>query len=134
MKPQENTDDQNQNDPVCSVPELLVRVSEEMSGLAQSCTEIQWVISTLLETAHHPDLASELHMLQDIDRMQQTLTDLATIVETLAIPVQGSQIRVTEVYNSMRLDSVKEKLLGTQLPDDALQQVQAKDEADITWL
>ncbi len=134
MDPQKETCDQSQSDPFCSVPDLLVRVSEEMSDLAQSCTEIQWLISTLLETAHHPDLASELHMLQDIDRMQQTLTDLASTVEILAGPVKGRQIRAEDVYNGMQLDSVKVKLLGAEMPNVANPPAQAHDDSDITWL
>ncbi len=63
---------------------LLGRSSEELANSVRACTELQWVISRLLEKSEHPDLVTEMHVLQDIDRLQQTLADLACLLETAA--------------------------------------------------
>ncbi len=89
---------------------LLGSCSTELANSARSCTELQWVITRLLERSKHPDLAAEMHVLQDIDRLQQTLADLACLFEAVATLRPEVEIDTDTVLNTMRLPSLRNRL------------------------
>lgn len=107
--------------------------SEELAQSVSSCTQLQWVISRLLEASKHPDLVTEMHVLQDIDRLQQTLADLACLFERLAESGADVPVCSDTARNAMRLDSLKERIFGA--PESAEEDGASKcDVSDITWL
>lgn len=120
-------------EPETPVEPVLMALSVEMKAMAQTCTELQWLISTLLERAHHPDLPSEMHMLQDIDRIQQTLIDMAAVVETLSRPTAALSMPTSELASCLKLDSLRARIIvGENQPDNA-KEITGQP-TDITWL
>ena len=107
----------------------LMATSGELESLAHLCKEIQWAISALLETAHHPDLTVEIHVLQDIDRMQQTLVDLANLVGETAKMVPAAIVDDLKLKNTIHLESLRRRLFpNDSKTDDPIHQTD-----DITW-
>lgn len=107
----------------------LMATSGELESLAHLCKEIQWAISALLETAHHPDLTVEIHVLQDIDRMQQTLVDLANLVGETAKMVPAAIVDDLKLKNTIHLESLQRRLFpNDSKADDLIHQID-----DITW-
>ena len=115
------------------IEDVLQAVSREMISSAKRCTEIQWVISDLLERAHHPNLSAEIHVLQDIDRIQQTLEDLGRLLEVTASPTKGVTLSTAELDRSLKLDSLRARLLADEDKDDRIGHPN-DDGPDITWL
>lgn len=112
----------------------LSRIAEELTEAAHTCAALQWAISALLERAHHPDLPAELHMLQDIDRLQQILADLAGLVALAAKAAPSPQMNIEACRRALRLASLRDRLLaepGRRAADPC-----ATDggDSDITWL
>lgn len=115
--------------------DLLEGCSSEVASSARSCTELQWVISRLLESANHPDLAAEMHVLQDIDRLQQTLGDLACLLELIGKKVQDQSLEKTDVAASLRLMSLRVRLLNETVATEAPEeQLESCENSDVTWL
>ncbi len=110
--------------------EILIRLVGEVDTSAETCAKLQWSISTILEKVHHPDLGAEIHMLQDIDRLQQTLFDIASILRVAAEASPSHPLDEREVNESIRLESLRRRLgLSETLPGVE----PAEDENDITW-
>lgn len=118
---------------ICLVDELMQKVSHELAMTARACSEIQWLISSLLERAHHPDLPAEMHMLQDIDRMQQTLKDIASLLEATSILTKGLRVASSDLAPSLKLESLRARLFG-ESPQSDPATPSASNDADITWL
>ena len=121
----------------CEMDLVLGAVASELEHSARSCAEIQWVISGLLERAHHPDLAQELHVLQDIDRIQQTLEDLSRLLSATASPVKGVRAKHASLSRHVKLDSLRTRLfrsLAAAKADQGQDPQDGDDEDDITWL
>ena len=88
----------------------LADLGRELHHAAESCAVLQWSISTLLEKVHHPDLAAEIHMLQDIDRLQQTLADLSSLLAVSAGAANGSRVSSFDIGGAIRLESLRSRL------------------------
>ena len=112
---------------------LLGRSSEELANSVRACTELQWVISRLLEKSEHPDLVTEMHVLQDIDRLQQTLADLACLLETAASEGPEMKIDASAALAAMRLPSLRQRMFDTDLTE-APGRTDPDETSDITWL
>lgn len=112
---------------------LLGSSSVELAGSVRACTELQWVISRLLEKSEHPDLVTEMHILQDIDRLQQTLADLACLLEFVA--AQGLDIEIDSwaAMGAMRLPSLRQRIFGPTSSDDEGEMVKNETDDDVTW-
>lgn len=108
---------------------VLLAASEELNSLAHLCKEIQWAISALLETAHHPDLNVEMHVLQDIDRMQQTLADLARLAEETAPYAPMTAVDKNKLKKTIQLESLRRRLF----PEDQNPIDLGTNANDITW-
>ncbi|PIE07305.1 MAG: hypothetical protein CSA74_07945 [Rhodobacterales bacterium] len=109
---------------------LLAQSSEELARLAGQCGQLQWSISAILDTLDHPDLGAEIHMLQDIDRIQQTLQDLAAILDVAGTCSAGARLARDRVGASIRLESLRQRLgLSDAPPPDP-----GPGANDITWL
>lgn len=119
--------------PNADLLDLLVRMVREIDQIATGCTALQWSISSLLDKVDHPDLAEEIHMLQDIDRMQQTLVDIAAILGVVAVPVGTVRLPQAEIDAVIKLESLRERLW-----DVAAVSNQRDDRGDrlpdVTWL
>ena len=120
----------------CQIDFILGTISSELGQSAKRCAEIQWVISELLERAHHPNLSAELHVLQDIDRIQQTLEDISTLLETMAEPMKGVAFARGPLTDSVKLDSLRVRLFR-MLPQTGAgqteQQQHTLEKDEITW-
>ncbi len=108
------------------IGKLLFKSAEELSSLAHLSKEIQWAISSLLERAHHPDMSAELHVLQDIDRLQQTLRDLSRLID--AVSVGDPNMTEETLKKELTLDSLKTRLFSDAPPSNA-----KIPPNDITW-
>lgn len=110
---------------------ILRELSSETVRLAEQCGVIQWSISTILETAHHPDLGAEIHMLQDVDRIQQTLSDIARIILVATDSAAGTSVDRAVISEVIRLESLRRRLgLSDSQPGEA----PPSDPSEITWL
>jgi hypothetical protein len=111
--------------------DVLEDLVREISHAACSCTALQWSISTLLEKVDHPDLAAEIRMLQDVDRLQQTLDDIAAILAIGTGAGRGLSLSRRDVGEAIRLESLRRRMrLGTVAvaPDE-----EDTESDDITW-
>ncbi len=114
---------------------LLAGCSTEIAASARSCTQLQWVMSRLLETAQHPDLAAEMHVLQDIDRLQQTLGDLACLLELISSRALEQPVQKEDFLSSLRLVSLRTRLLNEPAGSDSQQEgLESCEASDVTWL
>lgn len=113
---------------------ILEDLVSEINHAAQSCTALQWTISSLLEKVNHPDLAAEIHMLQDIDRLQQTLADIAAILETSSPAARGILLSRQDVGASIRLESLRYRLRLGGIDSSTEHSSADMDQDDITWL
>jgi hypothetical protein len=112
---------------------LLGRSSVELANSVRACTELQWVISRLLEKSDHPDLVTEMHVLQDIDRLQQTLADLACLLETSASALPEQVFDASSALQAMRLPSLRDRMFDL-VATPATQGDTTDSSNDITWL
>lgn len=106
----------------------LTRISDELRAAARGCTEIEWLVAALLDHAKGSDLPAELHMLQEVDRMQQTLADLSSLIADIAPSARGTAIPIAQFHDSLRLESLRARLTRE------LARPAEDDEPDITWL
>jgi len=110
---------------------LLIEMSRESQNLAEHCGKIQCSISAMLDVVDHPDLGAEIRVLQDIDRIQQTLADIAAILVVTGEHANGALVLKDEIGSAIRLESLRRRLgLCEHLPGDA----PAPDACDTTWL
>lgn len=114
-----------------ALDEVLGEISKEAGRLAEQCGVIQWSISAMLDLVDHPDLGAEIHMLQDIDRIQQTLVDIASILAATRTRMPGQTVDRDGVLASVRLESLRQRL-GLS-PGPAAERP-AEDPSEITWL
>lgn len=119
--------------PTLKLSDLLGRMETELESAALKCTDLQVSISALLEKLHHPDLGEEIHMLQEIDRMQQTLVDIASVLRVASKTPQPTPISELAVGAAIRLESFRARIgLGqATLPNPP----DTEDgETEVTWL
>lgn len=67
-----------------SYGEILARLSDELEKQTLALGVLEWSISALLDKVNHPDLGEEIHVLQDIDRLQQTFGDIAAVIRVVS--------------------------------------------------
>ena len=93
---------------------LDAKLASEISGLAEISRDIQNDLSAFLTTdiqlAAHP----ELSRLQDLDRLTQTLENLATLHKNLMDHPEDTPLNSTEIAKNMPLQHLVDSLLGTQ--------------------
>ncbi len=121
----------------CEMHLVLEAVAAELEHSARICAEIQWVISELLEYAQHPNLTRELHILQEIDRIQQTLEDLSRLLNATASPVRGVRAKHASLSQHVKLDSLRSRLFRTLAAakgDRNSDPHETGEDEDITWL
>ncbi len=109
---------------------LLSALAAEIALLAEHCGTLQGSISALLGTVNHPDLGAEIHMLQDVDRFQQTLVDLAAILSAVRTP-SAAAVSKDQVGAVIRLESLRQRL---GLSDDLPGEPGPSTGSDVTWL
>ena len=95
------------NDPA---KDLIAAISRELFAASEDCSKIQVLISSLLDKTDHPDLVSEFHMIQDLDRMNQTLADLAVLTRSLTSIVATEEIDVETIAGGLKLTSLRDRL------------------------
>lgn len=111
-----------------SLAALTLRLSQELARAAEDCLRFQSLTSRLLEKAHHPDLVSEFHMLQDLDRLHQVLNDLSVLTARLSSSAEDRFLAGPDFAESLTLLSLRHRLFPASPGPGP-----AADEADITW-
>ena len=94
----------------CEIGLVLGVIASELEISAKRCAEIQWVISELLGRAQHSDIPKELLVLQDIDRIQQTLEDVSRLLEASTHPLKGVVTTQESLSKHVKLDSLRTRL------------------------
>ncbi|NRP50651.1 hypothetical protein XMV201_002422 [Aliiroseovarius sp. xm-v-201] len=110
------------------IRETLSAASAELCTLAALSKEIQWAISSLLEKDQHPDLFVELQILQDIDRLQQTLVDLGNMMRVLSANSAFNSIDRETLMQTVQLESLKARLFVGK------NAVFEQSDGEVTWL
>lgn len=101
--------------------DAMSRLSNELDRAAKDCATLQHLTSSLLEKLHHPDLAAEFLMLQDLDRLHQTLEDLRGLSRVLANVQPDPWIDRMTLENSLHLHSLRSRMfpdIGGTSQDD----------------
>lgn len=109
---------------------IMDDVSFELATLSEKCTLLQWSLSSLLDQVHHPDLGAEIHMLQDVDRIQQTLNDIASILAVTRSAANGIPCHRDQIGKAIRLESLRQRLGLSRAPTDP---DLTPDDTGITW-
>jgi hypothetical protein len=97
---------------------LLAAVSNELANAAQDCGGIQVLISSLLDKTDHPDLVAEFHMIQDLDRVNQTLADLALLVQSVAQSLAQGEFHLEAIAHDVKLSSLRSRLFPSLVSSD----------------
>ena len=106
----------------------------ELAQSVHACTQVQWSISKLLDKVNHPDLAAEMHVLQDVDRLQQTLADLACLLERLATLSPATDLPREALASALRLASLQARVFGECPVQDGEVDLAECSQTDVTWL
>lgn len=117
--------------------EILARLSDELEKQTLALGVLEWSISALLDKVNHPDLGEEIHVLQDIDRLQQTFGDIAAVIRVVSEQSQSKNIPESILSSAMRLASFRDRLglsgVASEPDDHGASPVQHDDERGITW-
>lgn len=98
---------------------LIAAISRELFAASEDCGKVQVLISSLLDKTDHPDLIAEFHMIQDLDRMSQTLADLAVLTRLLTSVITMEEIDVETIAGGLKLTSLRDRLFpDASEPDD----------------
>ncbi len=133
MQPKRKETEPQSDQETCQIDDVLLAISGELLESAKRCTEIQWVISDLLERAHHPNLSAEMLVLQDIDRIQQTLQDIARVLHATAEPTEGLSCSQEKLIQNLKLDSLRSRIFHGGNDSDT-DRPSTDESSDITWL
>lgn len=114
-----------------SLADLLADMSGELANMGERCSVLQWSISSLLDRVDHPDLGAEIHMLQDVDRIHQTLNDLSAILAAARPGAEGVAIGRAGIDRAIRLESLRTRL---GLSGDRGDTSHDPDETGVAWL
>lgn len=129
--------DENRREAPLSFADVLRLMVVELEDVAQACVAMQTSISNLLAQAHHPDLGEEIHMLQDIDRLQQTVVEIAAVIRTTSESPNPLAVSRAAIGSAIRLESFRNRIgLGTDSEADRSRQDTPHERArgEITWL
>jgi hypothetical protein len=125
-----------ENRPRCdraTLARTMDRIAAELAEAAHSCAALQWAVSGLLDRAHHPDLKTELRLLQDIDRQQQILTDLAGLISLAAKATPMPECDAAELAHALRLASLRGRLFPGLEADADTGGFPGPGQDDVTW-
>jgi hypothetical protein len=90
--------------------DLLLTVSEELRDLGAAATAVQATLGSILQAAAAGQ--GGFWHLQEIDRLQQTLDDLAAILRAAAED-EGPRVDVERLAGAARLGAIRDRLRGT---------------------
>lgn len=116
-----------------SVRLILENSARELSAAADRCIALQWSLSRLLETAHHPDLSMEMHLLQDIDRIQQELKDISTLLTSIAPTTSDLKAKAEAVTGSIKLDSLRARIAPSTPEETQRDEFPNTKTSEVTW-
>ena len=116
-----------------SVRLILENSARELSAASDRCMALQWSLSGLLEHAHHPDLSMEMHLLQDIDRIQQELKDISTLLESVAPTASDLKAKAEAVTASMKLDSLRARIVPSTSEETQRNGSPSTETSEVTW-
>lgn len=117
--------------------EILARLSDELEKQTLALRVLEWSISALLDKVNHPDLGEEIHVLQDIDRLQQTFGDIAAVIRVISENSPRDSISEATLNAAIRLASFRDRLGLTSMEADpdrhGAAPIEHDDEQGITW-
>ncbi len=97
--------------------QTLQACAAELRALSDACERVEQVLGALLQRTGHPGSAA-LHGLQDLDRIRQTLADLAPLVAGLDAATTLDQI--DQLIADRRLGDLGDRLRSRQRSDPTL--------------
>ncbi|HBZ43324.1 MAG TPA: hypothetical protein DEO85_04540 [Maritimibacter sp.] len=86
------------------------QLANEMRRAADDCHDLQILTSKLLEKLHHPDLTSEYQMLQNLDRLHQTLRDLSRLSKSVSDQTADHPVSSAGVLAAIHLTSLRDRM------------------------
>lgn len=111
-----------------ALPDLMMRFSGELGALAQLSTRVQCALSNIDLKDHCP--GESIRDLQAIDRITQTLEDLAALAETLSVMVpQKLDLEATSLFRALTLTELVQNLD----PREGAVHRPAPEDGDILW-
>ncbi|HHH89093.1 MAG TPA: hypothetical protein ENK45_00845 [Aliiroseovarius sp.] len=116
-----------------SVRLILENSARELSSVSDRCMALQWSMSGLLEHANHPDLSTELHLLQDIDRIQQELKDISTLLATVAPTTSDLMAEAAALSESIKLDSLRARIVPASPEESQGSDFPGSETTEVTW-
>ncbi|MAM60492.1 MAG: hypothetical protein CMH11_03280 [Maritimibacter sp.] len=101
-------------DSVCELGScgVLAIVASELERASDVCQMLQHLIAALLEKSSHPDLIAEFHMLQELDRLQQTVSDLANVASFLSNTQPDNPLNSNDLASKIILRSLRDRLIS----------------------
>ncbi len=117
-----------------SATDIATPIANELTELSMCCSEIQETLSRVLDLVHHPEVEREFHILQDIDRIQQTLTDLSGLMIALAPHLSDTICDREQFIDQVKLQSLAKKLFpkATDANCEAQPQASSSESSQIT--
>jgi hypothetical protein len=98
--------------------QTLLKLAAEVHGAAAQCRLIQEAFSRLLTELNHPDLRTEIQILQGVDLVQQTLEDISALLQSSAASGFGRDMPHLIGRDIVRLDSFRQRMgLDASAPD-----------------
>lgn len=100
---------QNPGLPTLKIGDLLRRIAMELQDNAQVAERCQMAIGAILPTDVPADVCEGL---QGLDRLSQTVTELSSLLQTVAGFVSGAAALDSQVLGQMRLSALHDRLAG----------------------
>ncbi len=113
--------------------ETLMNLSCELTQVVQSCDGLQAAVSGLLEQIGDADNGADVQALQNLDRMQQTLEDIAALLCIAAETGRGLHLDPSACARAVRLASLRERL-GWLPPEAKDREDQGELSGHVDWL
>lgn len=106
-------------EPTIDLGQTLLKLAVEVHGTAAHFRLLQEAFSRLLSELDHPDLRTEIQLLQGVDLIQQTLEDISALLHSSASSGFGRDMPRQIGRDIVRLDSFRQRIgLDAAASDD----------------
>lgn len=115
------------NEPAVALAQLLHRVGNELDDMSMTCRNVEDALGDIIG---HPEkqIDQPIMALQGLDRMRQTLEDLARLTDVIAClqACSKAELRPQDVKNAVILSGLAERLTRSKT-------TQLEGDKDVIW-